>query len=118
MSKANQHAQTTTAWPARTREELVSYLRASPSSTAMQAAATMLEAQAQEVALLRQLLAQTAGVAITMLYDSHREDVKNTFSVEELTQIVAFTQPLVVADSRCLSTMMSGFSCNKLHFFR
>lgn len=65
----------------------------------MQAAANMLEAQAQEIARLRQLLAQTAGVAITMLYDSHKEDVIKAFSVEELTQIVAFTQPLAVADS-------------------
>lgn len=51
-------------------------------------------ALAAEVGRLRKTLEVTTAVAITMLFDSHREDVKRVFTVDELEQVVAATEPL------------------------
>ena len=41
-----------------------------------------------EVEALRTCLTETGGVAVTMLYESHKADTLKEFNVEELTQMV------------------------------
>src|SRR5690606_32266238 len=48
----------------------------------------------EEIEALRTCLAETAGVAVTMLYESHKADTLNEFSVEELSRMVDSTKHL------------------------
>ena len=56
-----------------------------------------LEAEAER---LRGLLQQTAAVGITMLFDSHADDVRGEFSVGELMEVVAVSEPLNAQDAK------------------
>lgn len=47
---------------------------------------------------LRTCLAETAGVAVTMLYESHRQDTIKEFSITELTMMVDCTKHLADAN--------------------
>ena len=51
-------------------------------------------ALAAEVERLRGIIKVTTAIAITMLFDSCPEDVKRTFSIEELEKIVGISEPL------------------------
>ena len=52
------------------------------------------EAAEAECERLRGLLQQTAAVGITMLFDSHKDDVRAEFSTDELMEVVAVSEPL------------------------
>ena len=56
------------------------------------------EALQAECEKLRTSLAETAGVAITMLYESHRQDTIKEFDVTELTKMVDCTKHLADAN--------------------
>lgn len=49
---------------------------------------------------LRTCLAETAGVAVTMLYESHRQDTIKEFGVTELTTMVDCTKHLAGANAQ------------------
>lgn len=51
-----------------------------------------------EVERLRACLAETTGVAVTMLYDSHKAATIKEFTVEQLSQVVEATKHLVDAN--------------------
>ena len=55
------------------------------------------EAAEARVRELEGLLRETAAVAITMLYNSHKADTLAEFSVEELGQVVEASAPLLAA---------------------
>lgn len=52
-----------------------------------------------EIEALRSCLVETAGVAITMLYESHKADTLKEFSVAELEQVVSATKHLSDAEA-------------------
>jgi len=58
------------------------------------------EAAEAAAARLRGLLQQTAAVGITMLFDSHADDVRGEFSVGELMEVVAVSEPLNAQDAK------------------
>lgn len=68
------------------------YVAASPA--AVLALLSENAALAAEVERLRGIIKVTTAIAITMLFDSCPEDVKRTFSVEELEKIVGISEPL------------------------
>lgn len=57
-----------------------------------------IEALRAECEKLRTCLAETAGVAVTMLYESHRQDTIKEFGVTELTMMVDCTKHLAGAN--------------------
>ncbi|NLY16609.1 MAG: hypothetical protein GXZ05_09575 [Gammaproteobacteria bacterium] len=56
------------------------------------------EALQAECEKLRTCLAETAGVAVTMLYESHKADTIKEFTVEQLSQMVETTKHLADAN--------------------
>lgn len=52
------------------------------------------DADSRDALLLRNTLANVVSVAITMLFDSHREDVMREFSVAELTTVSKLSEGL------------------------
>lgn len=53
-----------------------------------------------EIEALRTCLAETAGVAVTMLYESHKADTLKEFSIEELSRMVDSAKHLADANVR------------------
>lgn len=53
-----------------------------------------------EIEALRTCLAETAGVAVTMLYESHKADTLKEFSIEELSRMVDSTKHLSDANAQ------------------
>ena len=66
----------------------------------LESAEARAEAAEAEAARLRGLLQQTAAVGITMLFDSHADDVRGEFSVGELMEVVAVSEPLNAQDAK------------------
>lgn len=56
------------------------------------------EALQAECEKLRTCLAETAGVAVTMLYESHKADTLKEFDVTELARMVDYTKHLADAN--------------------
>lgn len=56
------------------------------------------EALQAECEKLRACLAETAGVAVTMLYESHKADTLKEFDVTELARMVDYTKHLADAN--------------------
>lgn len=51
----------------------------------------------QEVEALRSLLSDVTCVAITMLYDTHKQDVLDVFTLDELKEVVRRSEHLQIA---------------------
>ncbi len=60
--------------------------------------ALKIEALQAECERLRTCLAETTGVAVTMLYESHKADTIKEFTVEQLSQMVETTKHLADAN--------------------
>lgn len=80
------------------KPEVVSVYRTGTGETDEMVRLSDYEALQAEREKLRTCLAETVGVAVTMLYESHRQDTIKEFAVTELSRMVDSTKHLADAD--------------------